>query len=273
MCSPLNHTRQVEQATPVCGSLEVYSKPCLNHAPRKASNSRHSIGVSVVIPTRNEAEHIPRLLTLLREQSHLPLEVIVADNRSDDGTVEAAAFLGAKVIGGGLPAQGRNNGARLAKGKYLLFLDADTAVPRTLIENLLSTAIDSQRGVVGCRLFPSDGKVTHRLLYCLCWHYFLLTFALGYGHAWGAALLVKSAVFHQLGGFRADLCWGEDLDFANRSRRVGQLALSQRATACTSARRFAGEGTIRLACKYVVLELQRIVLGEVRHAYFPYFAD
>jgi glycosyltransferase involved in cell wall biosynthesis len=52
--------------------------------------------VSVIIPTRNEAQAIGRVLTDL--PSHLVNEVIVVDNHSSDGTPHIAARMGARVI-------------------------------------------------------------------------------------------------------------------------------------------------------------------------------
>lgn len=54
--------------------------------------------LSVLIPARNEAGNLPRLLTSLWSQTPLPDEVIVADDNSTDGTGEIAAKFGAKVV-------------------------------------------------------------------------------------------------------------------------------------------------------------------------------
>ena len=58
--------------------------------------SRGLMRVSVVIPTRNEAEAIGRVLADL--PSDLVTEVIVVDSNSSDGTPEIAARMGARVI-------------------------------------------------------------------------------------------------------------------------------------------------------------------------------
>lgn len=52
--------------------------------------------VSIVVPTKNSAAILPRLLDSIRAQTHQPLEVIVVDNHSTDGTTEALAALAAR---------------------------------------------------------------------------------------------------------------------------------------------------------------------------------
>src|SRR6201982_769310 len=88
--------------------------------------------LTIVIPAKNEAKLIPRLLLSLAraDYSKMPsTRVLVADANSTDGTPEIAlAFrdrLNVSVIPGGMPAVRRNRGAALADTPYLLFLDAD----------------------------------------------------------------------------------------------------------------------------------------------------
>ena len=88
--------------------------------------------LTIVIPAKNEAEMLPRLLGSLCGQDYAEMartRVLVADAGSTDRTVELALEFGdrlrVEVIRGGLPAVGRNAGARLASSMYVLFLDAD----------------------------------------------------------------------------------------------------------------------------------------------------
>ena len=85
--------------------------------------------VSIVIPAYNEENYLPRLLRSIQAQDFPDVEIIVADADSTDRTAAIARSAGARLTRGGVPAVGRNNGARLAKGDYLLFIDADTVIP------------------------------------------------------------------------------------------------------------------------------------------------
>ncbi len=101
--------------------------------------------LTIVIPAKNEAEMLPRLLASLCRQDYVgpngdgmnQVRVLVADAGSTDGTVELALSfqdrLKIEVIPGGLPAVGRNAGARLTTTKYVLFLDADVELPESTL--------------------------------------------------------------------------------------------------------------------------------------------
>lgn len=87
--------------------------------------------VSVVIPAYNEATYIDRLLEALIRQNFDDFEVIISDAESKDGTKQVVdsfkdklevRFFEAPPKG---PAFGRNQGAKHARGEWLLFFDAD----------------------------------------------------------------------------------------------------------------------------------------------------
>ena len=85
--------------------------------------------ISIIIPAYNEEKFLPKLLRSIRKQAYKNKEVIVADASSTDRTAEIAGEYGARVVEGGMPAVGRNNGAKKAKGDIFLFLDADVVLP------------------------------------------------------------------------------------------------------------------------------------------------
>jgi glycosyltransferase involved in cell wall biosynthesis len=88
--------------------------------------------LTIVIPTYNEEKYIARTLYAIASQSGTyKVKIIIADAKSTDNTrtiAETNAFelgLNLEIIDGGLPAVGRNAGAKLATTPYILFLDAD----------------------------------------------------------------------------------------------------------------------------------------------------
>lgn len=101
--------------------------------------------VSIIVPARNEAKNLPRLIHSIRAQRVWPQELVVVDDHSEDKTAEIAAAMGARVIASkALPDGWRgktwacHQGAKEAKGKHLLFLDADTWLEDHGFKNLMS---------------------------------------------------------------------------------------------------------------------------------------
>ncbi|MFA6091316.1 MAG: glycosyltransferase [Elusimicrobiota bacterium] len=89
--------------------------------------------ISVVIPVRDGAADMPRLLKALEKTRHPDCRILVVDDASSDGTAEACAgFPRAKVLRldrGRGPARARNVGAAAARSELVLFLDSDVELP------------------------------------------------------------------------------------------------------------------------------------------------
>lgn len=101
--------------------------------------------VSILIPGKNEGQHVFALLQSLKEQTYTHFEVIVVDDGSDDNTklicrnlqknAYIDRFLSLNERGG--KASAANYGAFYAKGKYIIHLDADSSLDRDAVEKIL----------------------------------------------------------------------------------------------------------------------------------------
>jgi cellulose synthase/poly-beta-1,6-N-acetylglucosamine synthase-like glycosyltransferase len=93
-----------------------------------------TVQASIVVPARNEEACLGRCLRSLTEQSGICFEIIVVDDGSTDRTRQIAeSFPGVRLIQPGLLPRGwsgkvnaMESGARQARGRWLLFTDADT---------------------------------------------------------------------------------------------------------------------------------------------------
>src|SRR5207302_117233 len=102
----------------VTGMVEPSTAPARTIVARNAS-------ISVIIPAWNEAKYLPALLDSLQNQTRSPLEILIADSESTDGTQDLAEARGALLVPGDRrgPGEGRNRGARAARGDVFLFVD------------------------------------------------------------------------------------------------------------------------------------------------------
>jgi len=114
--------------------------------------------ISILVPGKNEGKHIYKLASSLKEQTYTNFELIIVDDGSDDNTAEICAslkrnglidvFIRNEVRGG--KASGANTALRIAKGKYIVHLDADCSYDIDAIEKIIIPFyVDSEIGAVG----------------------------------------------------------------------------------------------------------------------------
>jgi len=102
--------------------------------------------VSIVIPTHNSEKTLPLCLESIKRQTYRNIEVIVIDNFSMDKTVETARSCGARVVQvRGERAKAKNVGLRLARGKYVLFIDSDMELTPRVVEKCVKLAESDPR--------------------------------------------------------------------------------------------------------------------------------
>ncbi len=206
-------------------------------------------GISVIIPTLNEAALLPA--TLATAQRGSPHEVIVVDGGSSDRTVEIArAHDAITLVGPPGRASQLNYGAAAATGEFLLFLHADTLLPADYAALVRATLATS--GVAGGAFeFAIAGDFPGRRLVERGTNWRAQHRQLPYGDQ---GLFVRRDIFFRLGGLPT-LPILEDYEFVRRLRRVGKVAIAP-AVALTSGRRWRTRGALR-----TTLLNQLIILG------------
>ena len=134
-------------------------------AKDRTQGSREVVA-SIIIPVWNQLKFTRQCVARLRETTPQHLyELVFIDNGSQDGTAEFLAHLGGNTrvitnsenLGFGTAC---NEGAAVARGKYLVFLNNDTAPHPGWLEALLETAgRDSSIGAVGPKVLWPDGRL------------------------------------------------------------------------------------------------------------------
>jgi glycosyltransferase involved in cell wall biosynthesis len=105
--------------------------------------------VSIIIPTSSSGETIEECLRSVQGQNYPSTEVIIVDNFSKDGTLEAAKEFGAKTIQQKCsPAKARNIGVDNSTGRYVFFLDSDQVLSPTVIAECVERCEDEKVGMV-----------------------------------------------------------------------------------------------------------------------------
>ncbi len=225
--------------------------------------------LTIVIPTKNEEEYLPILLSSIRKQSYQPAEIIVADAHSTDQTREIAIQFGARVVEGGMPGPGRNRGAEAAKTDYILFLDADVELrDPEMLEQMMGEMLERNLDLATCDVLPLSPKRIDHLMHKLYNRYSRLL-ADSRPHAPGFCLLVRRAIHQQIGGFDESVVFCEDHDYAQRIARVGSFGVL-RAAVPVSVRRLDRDGRVNIAVKYVLAEAYLATIGPIKSNLFNY---
>jgi len=193
--------------------------------------------LSVIIPALDEEAHIEE--TILNAQSP-DAEVIVVDGGSGDSTVKRAERAGAAVLRGprGRALQ-QNAGAAAASGSVLLFLHADTLLPKDYVTQVSETLMD-RRVALGAFRFRTDLDRPLMRGIEFTTHIRSRYLRLPYGDQ---ALFLRKSHFQAAGGF-PEMPIAEDLVFVRLVSKLGRVGIAP-ADAITSARRWKEVGLLR----------------------------
>jgi len=190
--------------------------------------------ISFVIPTLNEEKTIEDTLKCLSSFDG-EKEIIISDGRSKDRTIEIVKRYTDKiVVYEGIKKQtigeGRNEGAKIAKGKYIIFVDADVIIPK--INDFMKTAFgyfDRDEKLVAltaeCVVLKELSTTLDKIIFKLVAIYFSFLNNIGFGGAGGEFIMVKRSAFLEINGFDPHLAVSEDMDLFWRLAKIGRTRL------------------------------------------------
>jgi len=212
-----------------------------NYPPRAGVSSLRAGLCSIVIPVFNAAHLTQQCLQAIRDCTpDVPYEVVVVDNASSDSTPALlASNPGVRVLRNDQNhgfAVACNQGAAIARGEYLLFLNNDTIPRAGWLRPLIQTLqTDAKIGIAGSKLiYPQSGLIQHAGVavdpdgnpFNM---YRLFPADLPEANVsrvmpgvTGASMLMRTRQFLELGGFDQRYLNGyEDVELCLRARRVG----------------------------------------------------
>jgi rSAM/selenodomain-associated transferase 2 len=223
------------------------------------------MGISVVIPTLNEASNIGQTLAQVRQAGEC--QIVVVDGGSEDGTPEIAGRYADMVLSASRGrARQMNVGARAATGEILLFLHADTVLPQGF-SGLLAQAFADPH-VVGGRFdvrLNAPGWPFRMIEMMMNLRSRLTRISTG-----DQAIFVRREAFLAIDGY-PEVELMEDLALSRKLRRMGKIACL-RAQVVTSARRWQRDGMLKTIVLMWTLRLAH-ALGVSPERLKTFYAD
>jgi len=205
--------------------------------------------ISIIIPVYRDSEALARTLGALDASR---AEVIVVATPEDGDRLAPLRSAHPEIVWLQAPrgrARQMNAGAAMARGRWLLFLHADTRLPSGWRDAVEAADADPEVSA-GCFRFALDSSVPAARAIELGVRLRVRVFALPYGDQ---GLFVRREAFEALKGY-ADLPIMEDVDLIRRLRSRGRLFRSP-LRAVTSARRWERDGWISRTVRHLGLIL------------------
>ena len=189
--------------------------------------------ISIIIPAFNEEKYIEKTIQSIKKSSSKDYEIIVALDSCTDKTEDIVKKLNVKYITlkSRKAAAARNAGAKLARGEILVFLDADTLIPKDLLKDLPNTMKTCT--IATCKAEPDIKKFLTSLLIKAK----DAAIALGLIKTSNGIIITTKKIFLKIGGFTL-LPYHEDGLFIRAAARLGKFTFLNNHIVIQSMRRY-----------------------------------
>lgn len=232
---------------------------------------------SVIIPTLNEENYLPKLLSDFAKQKQKNFCVIIVDATSKDKT-KARALKFSKFyplefysVAKQNVSYQRNFGAQKAKGEYLLFLDADARIDAGFTENLYDIILKKKKLLFLPTLTTDDPSPKNKLIFKVVNSIVKLSQSLNKPLSAGGSIFIARKFFSDLNGFKENLYTSEDHNLIQRARKLGVKAnILGDVKVVFSLRRVKKEGEAVILYKYLLSSIYMLINGEVADKVFIY---
>jgi glycosyltransferase involved in cell wall biosynthesis len=216
--------------------------------------------ISIIVPTKDEELLLPKLLRSIEKQTYKDYEVIIADADSKDNTICVAEQYGCKIVKGGTFSEGRNNGAKFAKGNILLFVDADMEFVNKHFLFRVNNAFKDKK-VVGatCKIRISKYEETlfDKIFFSMTDLMIETMNTIGFGTARGGCQAVRKEKFTP---YNEKIELGEDIEFFRRLAKKGKTLFLHDIMMYESKRRYKKQGYIKVLIDWVNSGIDNFIL-------------
>jgi len=232
---------------------------------------------SVIIPTLNEEKYLPRLLGDLTKQAEPDFEVIVVDGGSTDATLRKLRYfkhslpLLLQMSKKANVSLQRNLGALPARGKYLVFLDADVRIPADFLLRLKAQLLRIGTDYATTRYRADQETFLDQGLTIIGSWGMQFSVLVAKPFFSGQCIIIKSNIFKKLHGFDKSITHAEDCDLVQRAAKAGFIGRMFFETFHTiSLRRMRRDGRIVTIGKLMYASIYQLVKGPIREPIFAY---
>lgn len=229
--------------------------------------------LSIIIPTLNEEKYLPRLLSSIKSQNFSNYEIIVSDGGSIDNTLVIAKEYSVRLVVDSKikhPSAQRNNGAAVARGDILLFLDADSVLLPDFLFNAYQEFKNEGLKAAGFFLRFNPNRWYYNI-------YSLISNSICYlkqfskdPAAVGAGLMSDGNAHKKINGFDLGLVLAEDYDYCSRLVEQGKFRMIKSTKLLYSSRRVEKEGFFLMGWKYLRMGLFTITGRRIRKQIVKY---
>jgi len=211
--------------------------------------------ISIVMPALDEEKLIGG--TLKNARDIVPeAEIIVVDGGSVDNTVKIASEFARVYHSKGNIALARNVGADAATGEILVFLDADTAITRHFIDEVIKVFKDPEVVGAGGLIMPCGKSALTEIIFYFFNFLILISFMFFGPFLAGTCVAYKRGPFFEVGGFDVSMAASEDFDLCKRISKKGKVVFLKNVIIRTSRRRLEKLGLIGLILDWTKVTVQ-----------------
>ncbi|MBT3538599.1 glycosyltransferase family 2 protein [Candidatus Parcubacteria bacterium] len=232
---------------------------------------------SIVVPAYNEEKFIvPCVESLKNLRSNFDIEIIVADNNSTDNTVNIVRELGVVLVQEKRQGVGaaRRAGTSIAKGEFIVHVDADTRLPEGYLEKVYNRFQSNKKLVcIGGQFIFYDAPVWKRVLrFFNHWSLWLFAVSVSFGKVgpMGNNMTFKKDLYDQTDGFDKRLRYGEDMDLCRKLSVFGKIRLDMSLKCQVSVRRFVLDKRL---WDYFLNFIKMSMVGKPRKNVLPHSED